>query len=108
MAAVVLLILLLVRTMNTPGTVPEDYIAPVYASTWSLLPPVIAIVLALITKVVYSSLFIGVLVGARTNPATHRLLAIGHRRELKGRCCVRRPLLADLGYDDHALGRSGM
>ena len=30
---------------------------------WSLLPPVIAIVLALITKEVYSSLFIGILVG---------------------------------------------
>ncbi len=34
-----------------------------YASLWSLLPPVIAIVLALITKEVYSSLFIGILVG---------------------------------------------
>ena len=30
---------------------------------WSLLPPVIAIVLALITKEVYSSLFIGILCG---------------------------------------------
>ena len=63
-AAVLILVLLVIRTMNTPGTVPEDYIAPVYASAWSLLPPVIAIVLALITKEVYSSLFIGVLVGA--------------------------------------------
>ena len=63
-AAVLILVLLVIRTMNTPGTVTEDYIAPVYASAWSLLPPVIAIVLALITKEVYSSLFIGVLVGA--------------------------------------------
>lgn len=31
---------------------------------WSLLPPVLAIVLALVTKEVYSSLFIGVTVGA--------------------------------------------
>lgn len=31
---------------------------------WSLLPPVVAIVLALITKETYSSLFIGILVGA--------------------------------------------
>ena len=31
---------------------------------WSILPPIIAIVLALITKEVYSSLFIGVAVGA--------------------------------------------
>jgi len=30
---------------------------------WSLLPPIVAIVLALITKEVYSSLFIGILIG---------------------------------------------
>lgn len=34
-----------------------------YSSAWSLLPPVIAIALALITKEVYSSLFIGIVVG---------------------------------------------
>ena len=34
-----------------------------YGTFWSLVPPVIAIVLALITKEVYSSLFIGVLAG---------------------------------------------
>ena len=34
-----------------------------YGTIWSLLPPVVAIVLALITKEVYSSLFIGILVG---------------------------------------------
>ena len=35
----------------------------VYGKVWSLLPPIVAIVLALITKEVYSSLFIGILVG---------------------------------------------
>ncbi len=35
-----------------------------YATFWALIPPIIAIVLALITKEVYSSLFIGILVGA--------------------------------------------
>ena len=35
-----------------------------YATAWALLAPVIAIALALITKEVYSSLFIGVLIGA--------------------------------------------
>lgn len=35
-----------------------------YATAWALLPPVIAIVLALITKEVYSSLFIGIVSGA--------------------------------------------
>lgn len=34
-----------------------------YNTFWSLLPPVIAIALALITKEVYSSLFVGILVG---------------------------------------------
>ncbi|MCR5264357.1 MAG: Na+/H+ antiporter NhaC family protein [Clostridiales bacterium] len=34
-----------------------------YGTFWSLVPPLIAIVLALITKEVYSSLFIGVLAG---------------------------------------------
>ena len=31
---------------------------------WSLVPPIVAIVLALITKETYSSLFIGIVVGA--------------------------------------------
>lgn len=34
-----------------------------YATAWALLPPVVAIVLALITKEVYSSLFVGILMG---------------------------------------------
>ena len=34
-----------------------------YNSIWSLLPPIIAIALALITKEVYSSLFVGIVVG---------------------------------------------
>ena len=36
----------------------------VYATFWALVPPVVAICLALITKEVYSSLFVGILVGA--------------------------------------------
>ncbi len=36
---------------------------PYFATIWSLLPPIIAIVLALITKEVYSSLFVGILAG---------------------------------------------
>jgi len=35
----------------------------IFNTAWALLPPVIAIALALITKEVYSSLFIGILVG---------------------------------------------
>ena len=42
----------------------REKIMQVYATFWALLPPIIAIVLALITKEVYSSLFIGIVVGA--------------------------------------------
>ena len=40
-----------------------EYVPAMYASFWSLVPPVVAIVLALITKEVYSSLFIGIVIG---------------------------------------------
>ena len=42
----------------------EAAVSSMYATFWALVPPVVAIVLALITKEAYSSLFIGVLVGA--------------------------------------------
>ena len=35
-----------------------------YASIWALLPPVVAILMALMTKEVYSSLFLGIVIGA--------------------------------------------
>lgn len=41
----------------------ETYTPSMYATIWALVPPIVAIVLALITKEVYSSLFIGILVG---------------------------------------------
>lgn len=48
-----------------PNTVdPEPYKPAVYSTIGALLPPVIAIALALITKEVYSSLFVGIAIGA--------------------------------------------
>lgn len=41
----------------------ETALPSMYATFWALIPPIVAIVLALITKEVYSSLFIGILVG---------------------------------------------
>ena len=41
----------------------ETAMPSMYATFWALVPPIVAIVLALITKEVYSSLFIGILVG---------------------------------------------
>ena len=63
--AALIFIVLLVITLNTPCVADiENYTPAVYSSLISLLPPVIAIVLALITKEVYSSLFVGIVSGA--------------------------------------------
>ena len=40
-----------------------EHTSNMYATAWSLVPPLVAIILALITKEVYSSLFIGIVVG---------------------------------------------
>ena len=40
-----------------------EYVPALYAKWWSVIPPLVAIALALITKEVYSSLFIGVVIG---------------------------------------------
>ncbi len=42
----------------------DGAVSGMYGTFWALVPPIVAIVLALITKEAYSSLFIGVLVGA--------------------------------------------
>lgn len=57
---------LLIYTLANPMDVEnlQDYESAFYATPVALLPPVIAIALALITKEVYSSLFIGILSGA--------------------------------------------
>lgn len=57
----------LLDSSTTPEEVTEEETPSenrFYATPLSLLPPVIAIVLALITKEVYSSLFVGILAGA--------------------------------------------
>ena len=41
----------------------EEYVPDMYGTFWALVPPIVAIALALITKEVYSSLFIGIVVG---------------------------------------------
>lgn len=70
--SVVALMTLICTTVVVAGD-DTDYVPSLYATAWALLPPVVAIALALITKEVYSSLFIGILVGAilyGTNPET--------------------------------------
>ena len=60
---VVLLVILGITYKDAPIIV-EDATTPFAGTFWSLLPPIVAIVLALISKEVYSSLFLGCLVGA--------------------------------------------
>ncbi len=57
-------ILLIFMTMTVFGASEEAPKSQMYATFGSLIPPVVAIALALITKEVYSSLFVGILVGA--------------------------------------------
>ncbi len=60
------LIIILAAGLLTVGALADDgeYQSNMFGTFWSLVPPIIAIVLALITKEVYSSLFIGILAGA--------------------------------------------
>ena len=64
--ALLVFALLLWCTAATPGTIadPASYTPAVYSSMLSLLPPVVAIVLALNTKEVYTSLLVGIATGA--------------------------------------------
>ena len=59
--SVVLVLMFAITVFGAEQT--EEYVPAVYATFWALVPPVVAIGLALITKEVYSSLFIGVLMG---------------------------------------------
>ena len=63
LAVLVLLVTALTTGALAAGEEAAEYVSPFYATPFALLPPVVAIGLALITKEVYSSLFIGILVG---------------------------------------------
>ena len=60
-SSVFVLTLILSMTVFAAEEAPKPEL---YATFWALIPPVVAIALALITKEVYSSLFVGILVGA--------------------------------------------
>ena len=61
--ASILSILCLLMPLRALAAGEEAAQPSMYATFWALVPPIVAIVLALITKEVYSSLFIGILVG---------------------------------------------
>ncbi len=63
------LLLVLACALLTVGVLADDreeavYQSSFYGTAWSLLPPLVAIILALITKEVYSSLLVGIAVGS--------------------------------------------
>jgi len=58
---VLVIIVAAIAFLTTP---PVEGGGRFYGTFWSLVPPVIAIILALITKDVYTSLFIGIVLGA--------------------------------------------
>ena len=62
---IAIIVILMVVTSQTPGTIADadSYQCKAYATILSLLPPVIAIGLALITKEVYTSLLAGIIAG---------------------------------------------
>ena len=57
---------LLLFTVTVFGAEEEavEFTSNMYATFWSLVPPLVAIILALITKEVFSSLFVGIVTGA--------------------------------------------
>ena len=65
-AAVLVLAVMALFTVTAFAAETEGEAATpaMYGTFWSLIPPIVAIALALITKEVYSSLFIGILMGA--------------------------------------------
>lgn len=52
-----------------------DYVPVLYATAFSLLPPLVAIIMALITKEVYSSLILGIAVGSMLYAGGNPVLA---------------------------------
>lgn len=74
------LVIVLLGLVSVPVLAADstEYVPDMYASIWSLVPPVVAIVLALITKEVYSALFIGILIGGFFWSGFHAEKAILH------------------------------
>lgn len=75
-----LLIAITVLTFVTTGALAEgeaaEYQSNLYGTFWALVPPIIAIALALVTKEVYMSLFVGIAAGALFYANFHPVLAL--------------------------------
>ena len=90
---VLLVMYALVPLMTTFALAAEDGQSRFYGTILSLVPPIVAIGLALITKEVYSSLFLGILVGYLIQMEFNPVAAIT-------------ALIADLGDNIGEIGRA--
>ncbi|MDO4267723.1 MAG: Na+/H+ antiporter NhaC family protein [Eubacteriales bacterium] len=72
------LVLAVLAAMTAFGAEEAAYEPAAYATALALLPPVVAIGLALITKEVYSSLFVGILVGSVLYSGGNFEMAVTH------------------------------
>lgn len=75
-AVIILTILSLTIVVSAAEEGGGEFQSNMYATFWSLAPPIVAIVLALITKEVYSSLFIGIFTGALFYTNFHPVRAV--------------------------------
>lgn len=73
---VVMLIAMFATSAVVFATDGEAPVSNYYATFWALVPPLVAIALALITKEVYSSLFIGIVLGGLLSANWHPVTAL--------------------------------
>ncbi len=78
--SVCFLLMLVIMAVMAPAAFAEgeEYVSNFSATFWSLLPPIVAIGLALITKEVYSSLFAGILVGGLLYANFNPVITMNH------------------------------
>ncbi len=75
---VLVLVFVMLFGMTAFAAEETSYVPEFYATGWALVPPVIAIALALITKEVYSSLFIGIIAGGFLYSGMNFEMAMNH------------------------------
>ena len=76
--AVLMLLLTTALAVFATGEDAEAVLPNYYATFWALVPPLVAIGLALITKEVYSSLFVGIVLGGLLAANWHPVTALDH------------------------------
>ncbi len=74
--ACMLMVLATAMVVSATGEETEEFVPRFFATFWALVPPIVAIGLALITKEVYSSLFIGIVWGGLLSADLNPVMAL--------------------------------